>query len=90
LKTNKSKAKPGSDPATDVLLSYTDLARRWNLHTEVVKRKIRESGIPIIRLNRKLVRVRLSDILAIEEAAISNLPKDFQSQFPKHVEEASA
>jgi hypothetical protein len=76
--------------ADDVLLSYTDLARRWNLHIEVVKRKIRASEIPIIRLNRKLVRVRLSDIVAIEEAAISNLPKSFQSQFPKPVEEASA
>lgn len=90
MKTNKSKAKPGSDPATDVLLSYADYAQRYRIHIEVAKRKIRESGIPILRLNRKLVRVRLSDVLAIEEAAISNLPKNFQSRFPTREQEASA
>jgi hypothetical protein len=86
LKTNKSKAKPGGDPATDILLSYADYAQRYGIHIEVAKRKIRESGIPIVRLNRKLVRVRLSDVLAIEEAAISTPPKHFQSRFPNREE----
>jgi hypothetical protein len=86
LKTNKSKAKPGSGPAVDVLLSYADYAHRYGIHLEVAKRKIRESGIPIIRLNRKLVRVRLSDVLAIEQAAISTPPKHFQSRFPNREE----
>jgi hypothetical protein len=90
LNKSKSKAEPGRAPATEVLLSYDDIATRWNIHVEVVKRKIRASEIPVVRLNRKLVRVRLSDILAIEEAAISNLPKNFQSRFPKHGEEVSA
>lgn len=90
MKNKRLKAAPGRAPADDVLLSYADYARRYGIHLEVAKRKIRESGIPIIRLNRKLVRVRLSDVLAIEEAAISNLPKSFQSRFPKHLEELKA
>lgn len=67
-------------------MSYDDIATRWNIHVEVVKRKIRASEIPIVRLNRKLVRVRLSDMLAIEEAATSTLPKNYQSRFPRREE----
>ena len=77
MKTNKSKAKPGSDPATDVLLSYADYAQRYRIHIEVVKRKIRESGIPILRPDRKLGG-SLERRLAIEEAGLAICRRTFR------------
>jgi hypothetical protein len=61
----------------DQLLDYEDVALRWKLSEIVAKRRIKEDKIPIVRLNRKTVRVRLSDILKFEARATNQLPIGF-------------
>jgi hypothetical protein len=65
------------EPFVERLLSYEDLAKRWGLVVAVAKRRVRLDGIPIVRLNRMTVRVRLSDIEAFEARAVSQLPATF-------------
>lgn len=61
----------------DRLLDYGDVALRWKLSEVVVKRRIKADKIPIVRLNRRTVRVRLSDILRHEQRATNQLPIGF-------------
>jgi hypothetical protein len=63
-----------------------------------VKRIVRNSNIPIIRISLATVRVRLSDIERFETNLISNQPTEYQSelvsvarvQLAKNREEAKA
>jgi hypothetical protein len=56
-------------PDQDVLLSRRQVARRWGVCTETVKRKERSGLLSPVRFNGRLTRYRLSNILALEQKA---------------------
>jgi len=49
----------------ETLLTRQDLSKRWQLHEESVSRHAAK-GLRAIRLNSRVVRYRLSDVLAFE------------------------
>ena len=57
------------DNHTEQLLSRGALAQRWECCIETIKRREREGILKSIRFNQRLLRYRLSDIVAIEAAA---------------------
>jgi hypothetical protein len=71
-------AGPGLTPHTDALLSYEELAQRWNLTVFVAKRTAKKFGLPIIRLSSQAARVRLSDVLKAEQEAVITIPVGFR------------
>jgi hypothetical protein len=66
--------------ADDILLSYESLALRWDLSVIVVRRRVRASNIPIIRISYSTVRVRLSDVLKFEAESVANEPSEYQTR----------
>jgi hypothetical protein len=70
----------------DILFSFEELAERWRVHVDRLKRKLNElernGEIKIIRLGFRTARIRLSDILRLEEEAAVNKPRGFQRVFP--------
>ena len=54
---------------TEQLLSRRGLSQRWQVHPETIKRLERAGKLKAIRFNQRLLRYRLSDIIAIETAA---------------------
>lgn len=52
----------------DQMLSRFELAKRWGVSKETIKRRERDGLIHPIRLSSRLIRYRLVDILTIEEA----------------------
>ena len=54
----------------DVLLSRKQIAKRWGVCTETVKRKERSGLLSPVRFNERLTRYRLSNVLALEQEAI--------------------
>lgn len=65
MTSQNSPQEPTNSPS-EQLLSRSALARRWGCCKETIKRREREGVLPAIRFNCRLVRYRLSDILAIE------------------------
>ena len=61
-----SKPLPTVEPAEDRLLSIPYLAQRWNCCSAIALKTAVDRGVPILRFNRRFVRVRLSDILRLE------------------------
>ena len=57
------------DNQSEQLLSRRALAQRWDCCIETIKRREREGILKPIRFNQRLLRYKLSDILAIEAAA---------------------
>lgn len=57
------------DHTTEQLLSRAQVAARWNLHPETIKRRERAGILPAVRLSSRVVRYRLSDVLALEGEA---------------------
>lgn len=53
----------------DQLLSRKAVAERWQTSRETVKRREKAGLIKAIRFNQRLLRYKLSDILAFEAAA---------------------
>jgi hypothetical protein len=63
---------PKNDPdinASEQLLSRRALATRWGCSNMTIKRREQEGVLRSIRFNRRLLRYRLSDIIAVEAAA---------------------
>ncbi len=54
----------------DALLSRKEIATRWGVTTETVKRRCREGLLPAMRFNSRLVRHRMSDVVSIEQNAL--------------------
>jgi hypothetical protein len=54
---------------SEQLLSRRALAQRWSCCIETLKRRERDGIIKSIRFNSRLLRYRLSDIIAVESAA---------------------
>jgi hypothetical protein len=57
------------DNQSEQLLSRGALAQRWGCCIETIKRRERAGILKAIRFNERLLRYKLSDILAIEAAA---------------------
>ena len=57
------------DHQSEQLLSRRALARRWECCNETIKRKTRAGLLYPVRFNSRMLRYKLSDILAIEAAA---------------------
>ena len=57
------------DDQSERLVSRRALAQRWECCVETIKRREREGRLRAIRFNQRLLRYKLSDILAIEAAA---------------------
>jgi hypothetical protein len=53
----------------EVLLSRKQVAKRWEVCTETVKRRERSGLLPPVRFNQRLTRYRLRDVLALEQEA---------------------
>jgi hypothetical protein len=53
----------------DRLVSKTDIAERWSCHVKTVNRRLKAAGVPLFRFGETSVRVRLSDVLKIEQEA---------------------
>jgi hypothetical protein len=64
------KRKTIHEPEKDLgLLTIEQLAERWSSkNIAVVRRRVKEAGIPVIRLSAAAIRFRLTDILKYEEA----------------------
>ena len=54
---------------SEQLLSRGAVAQRWECCIETIKRRERAGILKPIRFNQRMLRYRLSDILAIEAAA---------------------
>jgi hypothetical protein len=57
------------EPCQDKLLSFATLGERWGCHPKVAARRAKSLGVQFVRLNQRVVLVRLSDVLKAEEAA---------------------
>ena len=68
------KQQPGGplQPDEDVLISRKQVAKRWGVCTETVKRKERSGLLLPVRFNERLTRYRLSNVLALEQEATPN------------------
>ena len=52
--------------SAESLLSRKDLAERWGVSTETIKRREREGLIERLRFNQRLLRYRLKVIQAVD------------------------
>ncbi|MEZ5326942.1 MAG: hypothetical protein R3F19_17980 [Verrucomicrobiales bacterium] len=55
---------------TSRFLSRTQLAERWGVSKETIKRREREGLLSPIRFNQRLLRYRLEDVLAVETSLL--------------------
>ncbi|MGK0190597.1 MAG: hypothetical protein ACI9R3_006426 [Verrucomicrobiales bacterium] len=53
------------------LISRAQLAKRWCVSKETIKRREREGILVPIRFNQRLLRYRLEDIVEIEQALLA-------------------
>ena len=51
----------------DKLLTRLELARRWKVSIETLKRRERAKVLRPVRLEGRIIRYRMSDVLRIEE-----------------------
>lgn len=58
------------DERDHILLSRAELARRWRVSVETLKRRERARILRPIRLDGRLVRYRWSDILRAEDESM--------------------
>ena len=63
-KQNTSRTKPE-------LISRDQLAKRWSVSKETIKRREREGLLNPIRFNQRLLRYRLVDIVEIEQSLLA-------------------
>jgi hypothetical protein len=53
----------------ETLLTRSELARRWKVSIETLKRRERAKILRPVRLEGRVIRYRMSDVLRIEEEA---------------------
>ena len=58
---------PLLETSDDKLLTRLELARRWKVSIETVKRRERAKVLRPVRLEGRIIRYRMSDVLRIEE-----------------------
>ncbi len=55
--------------ASDLLVSRAQIAARWAVSIETVKRRERAGSLTPLRFNQRLLRYRLSEVIELEDAA---------------------
>ncbi|MGK0185689.1 MAG: DNA-binding XRE family transcriptional regulator [Verrucomicrobiales bacterium] len=66
-----TKQQPITSRTKPELISRDQLAKRWSVSKETIKRREREGLLSPVRFNQRLIRYRLDDILAIEQSLLS-------------------
>ena len=61
----------GAWDGTQAFLSRTELATRWGVSKETIKRREREGLLTPIRFNQRLLRYRLEDVIEIERTLLA-------------------
>ena len=56
-----------SEIMDDELLTRLELARRWKVSIETLKRRERTRVLQPVRLDGRIIRYRMSDVLRVEE-----------------------
>lgn len=51
------------------LISRPGLARRWGCHVETIRKREREGQLHALQMGERMIRYRMSEVLAIEAAA---------------------
>jgi hypothetical protein len=64
-----SVKKSGTPSIEDDLIERSTLARRWKCHRETIRRKEKTGQLHPLQLGERMIRYRLSEVLAIEAAA---------------------
>jgi hypothetical protein len=66
----------------DVLLSAAQLCEtRWHgMHPKIAAAKLKEWGVPAIRLGSRTIKYRLSDIVRVEKEAESRTMANFRKK----------
>jgi hypothetical protein len=54
-------------PMDETLLTRSELAKRWKISIETLKRRERARILRPVRLDGRVIRYRMSDVLRIEE-----------------------
>ena len=62
-----TKRNSNNSGTNQELISRDQLAKRWSVSKETIKRREREGLLNPIRFNQRLLRYRLEDILEIEQ-----------------------
>ena len=67
--SGKHNSPTSSNPGImdDNLLTRVELARRWKVSIETLKRRERAKILRPVRLNERLIRYRMSDVVRIEK-----------------------
>lgn len=65
----KQSTTKGQEYGFNVFLDRKQLAHRWQVSRETIKRRERSCLLKPCRLNARVIRYRLSDIIHIEEEA---------------------
>ncbi|MGK0190594.1 MAG: DNA-binding XRE family transcriptional regulator [Verrucomicrobiales bacterium] len=52
------------------LISRAQLARRWGVSKETIKRREREGLVTPVRFNQRLLRYRIEDVWAVEQSLL--------------------
>jgi hypothetical protein len=70
---DKVSLRPGCnlEPHQDKLLNNRELGGRWCCHPKVAFVRAKKLGVPLLRINQRVILVRLSDVLKAEEEAAS-------------------
>ena len=66
-----TKQKSINGSTVPEFISRDQLAKRWSVSKETIKRREREGLLTPIRFNQRLLRYRLDDILAIEQKLLA-------------------
>jgi predicted site-specific integrase-resolvase len=61
--------KAETNDFSERFLSRQQVAARWGVSTETVKRRTRDGLLAVTRFNARLLRYRLSDVLELERDA---------------------
>ena len=65
--TSKEAMSKHDSPTYDPLLTRRELANRWKVSVETLKRRERARILRPIRLDGRVVRYRMSDVVKIEQ-----------------------
>jgi hypothetical protein len=65
--TSKEAMSKDDSPTYDPLLTRRELANRWKVSVETLKRRERARILRPIRLDGRVVRYRMSDVVKIEQ-----------------------
>lgn len=68
----KTALRPSASEQPDTLLSRRQVAARWSVSTETIKRRSRDGILAPLRFNQRLLRYRLADVIRAEEEASTN------------------